>query len=374
MTRSIAFSKLRVQCLVLSSAILSLNLIHLDSRAAISYTTAGANYTQTFDSLPNMPENTSLGDSPIGWKNDDTAPPSGNFSIEGWYLLHPLTPAQPTDGGFNTNQRLRVGAGTATTGAFMSFGVSGSTERALGMVNSNTLTGTTATSLPAFYGAKLINDTGTTLTQFTLSYNGEQWRDGGAMSPAVSVQQRITFDYSFDAASIQDTMATRVAVPALEFAGPIFGATTAAAVDGNVAGRVAIAPVTVSNINWQPGGNLWIRWSDKNDAGNDHGLAIDDVVFSASAGAVVGTQGDYNGNGVVDSADYALWRNGGPLQNEVDNVGTVNDVDYTEWRARFGNGGPGAGSVSGGSVPEPGTVLLLMSGCGLASLLRRRQN
>ena len=29
-----------------------------------------------------------------------------------------------------------------------------------------------------------------------------------------------------------------------------------------------------------------------------------------------GVSGDYNGNGVVDMADYVLWRNGGPLQND----------------------------------------------------------
>ena len=39
---------------------------------------------------------------------------------------------------------------------------------------------------------------------------------------------------------------------------------------------------------------------------------------------VVGVPGDYNNNGVVDAADYVLWRKGGPLQNEVDTPGTVN--------------------------------------------------
>ena len=34
--------------------------------------------------------------------------------------------------------------------------------------------------------------------------------------------------------------------------------------------------------------------------------------------------GDYNNNGTVDAADYVLWRNGGPLQNESDMPGTVN--------------------------------------------------
>jgi hypothetical protein len=62
---------------------------------------------------------------------------------------------------------------------------------------------------------------------------------------------------------------------------------------------------------------------------------------------VVGPElpGDYNNNGTVDAADYVLWRDGGPLANEVDTPGTVNQADYTEWRARFGN--PGSGSAAG---------------------------
>ena len=55
--------------------------------------------------------------------------------------------------------------------------------------------------------------------------------------------------------------------------------------------------------------------------------------------------GDYNENGTVDAADYVLWRNGGPLQNEVDTPGVVNAADYTAWRTRFGNSGSGAGAT-----------------------------
>lgn len=84
----------------------------------------------------------------------------------------------------------------------------------------------------------------------------------------------------------------------------------------------------------------------------------------------VSVQGDYNSNGVVDAADYVLWRNGGPLQNEVDAPGTINSADYTAWRARFGN--TAAGLASGAAVPEPcAQLLLLMFGLG-ASLARRR--
>ncbi len=74
-----------------------------------------------------------------------------------------------------------------------------------------------------------------------------------------------------------------------------------------------------------------------------------------------GVPGDYNGNGVVDVADYVLWRNGGPLANEVNTLGVVDASDYTAWRERFGNtSGAGSGSALQSSVvPEPNTWMLL---------------
>ena len=74
----------------------------------------------------------------------------------------------------------------------------------------------------------------------------------------------------------------------------------------------------------------------------DFDYAIDNFVVEIFTAGVLG---DYNNNGKVDAADYVLWRNGGPLSNEVDTPGTVNAADYTEWRARFGNPGSGAGSA-----------------------------
>ncbi len=83
-----------------------------------------------------------------------------------------------------------------------------------------------------------------------------------------------------------------------------------------------------------------------------------------------GVAGDYNGNGVVDAADYVLWRNGGPLQNEIDTPGTVNAADYTAWRARFGaTSGAGLGAAQ---VPEPGCLALLLVCFGLVPSRRHR--
>jgi len=121
------------------------------------------------------------------------------------------------------------------------------------------------------------------------------------------------------------------------------------------------------------GSNIAIGVSDVNASTARHpslvftifdNLQVEDV-------AAPGVAGDYNGNGLVDAADYVIWRDGGPLQNEVSGVtpGTVTVEDYDAWRARFGNN---AGSGSGGAVPEPGTlVLLTMGAIGCWSIRRR---
>ncbi len=92
--------------------------------------------------------------------------------------------------------------------------------------------------------------------------------------------------------------------------------------------------------------------------------------FRFTTPAAAGVQGDYNGNGVVDMADYVLWRNGGPLQNEVNTPGTVDASDYDAWRARFGNtSGAGAG-LGSSAVPEPSCFVLLLVGLALLPVRR----
>jgi hypothetical protein len=77
--------------------------------------------------------------------------------------------------------------------------------------------------------------------------------------------------------------------------------------------------------------------------------------------APVNVPGDYNQNGVVDAADYVLWRKG-DLAADSNGDTVVDQVDYDFWRARFENtAGAGAG-LSGTSVPEPATLMLVVVG------------
>jgi hypothetical protein len=78
-----------------------------------------------------------------------------------------------------------------------------------------------------------------------------------------------------------------------------------------------------------------------------------------------GIPGDYNQNGVVDEADYVLWRDqlgsGTALPND-DTAGVGND-DYSRWRAHFGQTGSGSGATlsdSGAAVPEASTAALFL--------------
>jgi len=82
------------------------------------------------------------------------------------------------------------------------------------------------------------------------------------------------------------------------------------------------------------------------------------VVYSDLSTTVGGIAGDYNNNGVVDMADYVLWRKGGPLQN--DSTPGTDAGDYGVWRANFGSHAGSGSSLGGGAVPEPASCLLVV--------------
>ncbi len=82
--------------------------------------------------------------------------------------------------------------------------------------------------------------------------------------------------------------------------------------------------------------------------------------------------GDYNKNGVVDAADYVLWRKG-DLAADSNGDAVIDQTDYDFWRANFGNPNPpGAGAgLSNTAVPEPTALTLVAMGL-LAACLGRR--
>lgn len=265
---------------------IALSVVVIDQvRAAVIYSTPGSTYSENFDGLPtDMPSNANIqsgGTAYInGWQDDTTTVAGDHVSVPGWYLWHPIAPA--SEGGTNGHQRLRVGVG-ANTGGFWLFGASNSApEKALGSLGSTTVA---ANNDNEFIAVRLTNNTGLTLNQFTVTYDGEEWRDGQLATP-----ETLSFGYNLGATTVgtppnwADPTTTFTAVPALNFTSPVFSGTGSAgtAVDGNLAGKVAGITATVSGISWDPGTDLWLRWADPQaPSAADDGLGIDNFSFSA---------------------------------------------------------------------------------------------
>jgi hypothetical protein len=94
--------------------------------------------------------------------------------------------------------------------------------------------------------------------------------------------------------------------------------------------------------------------------------------------------GDYNGNGVVDAADYTVWRDhlgtnfdlNGNGNETGGSAGVVDQADYTYWKSHFGQGA-GAGAVGSAiaatAVPEPAAPVLALAGVAVAWPRRTRR-
>lgn len=221
------------------------------SANAISFT---GSYSENFDSLLNTGTPT--------WANDSTLP--------GWSLFD-------RTGNSLTTSTYATGNGSSGTGSFYSFGTTASSDRALGgLASGGAYFGSPASGAVAGYIAvALLNTSGITFGSITISFDGEQWRNGGNTA-AQTMQLQYGFGSTFAGVSTWNTPGG-----SFDWTSPVTGA-TAAAVDGNSAGKVAGVGGTLSGLPWNNGDTLWVRWIENNDTGNDHGLAIDNFSVAAS--------------------------------------------------------------------------------------------
>ena len=219
---------------------------------ALSVTTLGLAILQSFDTLPSSGSAT--------FTNDSTLP--------GWY--HARTGTGTTivanDGGSNAGNLYSYGTGTAT-------------DRALGSLGSGN-----AAIGNFFWGIRLTNNTGSTITSLDVSYVGEQWRNSAAAA------QTISFSYLVGSPTVTGSLAefqsAGVAVAALDFTSPITGG-TAIALNGNLAANRVARSATISGLNIPNGTEIMLRWSDPDHTGADHGLSIDEFSVTPQGGAPV---------------------------------------------------------------------------------------
>lgn len=192
-------------------------------------------YQQNFDSL--------VATGSATWTNDS--------SLSGWY---------------SSRTSITADNGSSGTGGLYSYGASSSTERGLGSLPKNN-TGAIYT------GVLLHNDSGGAISQLYVAYTGEQWRNGGGAA------QTLQFSYQISASPITSlTAGAWTSVSALNFTSPITGG-AATALNGNLAANQRVLSANLT-LDLPVNSYFMLRWSNANDQGADHGLAVDDLVVS----------------------------------------------------------------------------------------------
>lgn len=238
-----------------TSAIAVLTVTASAVAGPLSYT--GGTYTQNFDTLP------STGASSVANRGPNYINPSWSgvtgSNLEGWQFAQPLGTATTTE------YRAQNGSLSGSGGrGVVSFGTTGSSDRALGSL-------TTSNQIPTF-GLVLTNNTAQVLTSFTLSFTGEQWRRGDRVDP----QNTLFFSYGL----ASDIGASLTDYSALDFTSPT-AAPLNSALDGNLPANQTAKSATITGLNWGVGQTLVLKWTSDEASGQDDGLAIDNLSFSA---------------------------------------------------------------------------------------------
>ena len=274
----------------------------------------GGSYLQSFDTLPSGGSFTLAGEGPLAF----TDAPISASGLGGWSLAK--------YDGTGAVALFRVDAGTSTSGGINSYGSAAAGDRALGSLSSG--------STVSRFGAVLTNGTGRTITEFTLSYTGEQWRRGTAAA------NTLAFEYALGGSDINN--GAFVAAPALSFTAPV--TTGSGALNGNLAANRTAVSATVTGLTWAPGQTLVLRWTDVDDSGGDDGLAVDDLSFSTPVGP-----GD-----ILPAVIYTTPANGSVnvATNTAVSVTFNEAVNFTTSSFTLAGAvsGPSAASVSGGPV------------------------
>jgi hypothetical protein len=115
-------------------------------------------------------------------------------------------------------------------------------------------------------------------------------------------------------------------------------------------------------------GSYPVRFITGNELGSGNAVALPLTLVDGSI-TVVSTgpfaAGDYNRNGVVDAADYGLWRksmgqSGTGLAADGNGNNLIDAGDFSIWKANFGHSAFSAlGSAFVPGIPEPATWQLL---------------
>jgi len=243
----------------LAFATLTLGLVAFSATAQAAYIFTGANITEDFNSLPTT--GSSAGLFTVGTQ---TAIPGASGFVG------------TRTGGTGTAMNFVANDGGSNSGAIYSYGTGTDTDRALGMLASGSNIGA--------FGFELVNNSGAAMTSVTLQFTAEFWRS------STSVQNVLTATVGVSGGSANSsnflTDGSMSAFSSFNIVGPVQVASNGILDGNNPANQAAVMGTFTFNTPLANGESFYVSWNDLNDAGNDAGLAIDNLTISATTDAV----------------------------------------------------------------------------------------
>jgi hypothetical protein len=225
-----------------------------------------------------------------------------------------------------------------------------------------TVTNGGTVSVESFNGVQI-------LTQGKVTGNGtlDAWvYNGGVVAPGTSVGT-LTITNSpyrqYATGALQIELASASSYDKLNF--PDGGAfLEGGTLDVTLLGGYSPAAGTAFDLmNWSPFGSITGTFSTLDLPDLPGTLDWDtSQLYSAGILRVIGNSGlagDYNNNGVVDAADYVVWRNNLDTNNTLPNDptgGTIGTTQYNTWRSHFGQAAGNGTDLA--NVPEPTSPLI----------------
>ena len=240
----------------------------LASPAPLDFT---GHLAESFDALPTSGTLTLPGTGTPGFQ----APLPG---APGWHIARV--------GGSATTD-LTLATSPSTTARLYAFGLADSPDRALGALAS--------ASAASAFGLALRNASPLTFQALTLHFTQEIWLTQGT-STSQPFADRLRFAWGIDPANTTpDNFLTHPALtplPDLDALSPPSNTLTSVASSSSPdRRRLGHAPpwrqassATLRGLHWTPGQILYLRWVDRDDAGFDAALALDDFQLTAQTG------------------------------------------------------------------------------------------
>jgi hypothetical protein len=168
--------------------------------------------------------------------------------------------------GSNTALNFATSSGSNAASGIFSYGANNAATRGLGSL---------ASSAGSYlFGISFTNTTNTIIDQFEIEFTAAQWRKGGS--------GRINeWTFMYHTSSTNNVLDTLTKKDTTLYFTSVQTSTGTAALNGLLTVNQQQKKDTLFNIQWKPGEQLILKWQDKDEVGNDDGMALQKLIVKA---------------------------------------------------------------------------------------------